>query len=116
MLISPYVYPGLPRAENFTTTHKDIIFERVAHIVCSINGISFSELLGDKRHRPFIMGRCMVSWVLRHRYNFTFAEIGRFMGNKHHTTIIHHVSVHAVDMSVNNQGYRDKYFLLLKEL
>jgi len=116
MLISPYVIPGLPRTDVFHTCDRAFIFERIAHLSCAVNGISFSELMGRSRYRPVIMGRCMVSRILRDIYNFSFSEIGRLMGGKHHTTILHHIGVHDSDMTVNSQGYRDKYFSLLKEI
>lgn len=47
------------------------------------------DLLGPKRHKELVAPRHVTMYLLRHECNMSFPEIGRIMGGKDHSTIMH---------------------------
>lgn len=51
--------------------------------------IPIEELLGKKRTQDLVMPRQITMYLLRHECNLSYPEIGRKMGGKDHSTIMH---------------------------
>ncbi len=51
--------------------------------------IPIEDLLGPKRTKELVSARHIVSYLLRHLCSMSFPEIGRRMGGKDHSTIMH---------------------------
>lgn len=51
--------------------------------------IPIEELLGRKRTKELVMPRQITMYLLRHECNLSFPEIGRKMGGKDHSTVMH---------------------------
>jgi chromosomal replication initiator protein len=45
------------------------------------------DILGPKRYRSVARARQIVAWVARHRWNYSFPEIGAFL-DRDHTSIM----------------------------
>jgi chromosomal replication initiator protein len=51
--------------------------------------IQIEDLLGPKRTKELVLPRQITMYLLRHECNLSFPEIGRKMGGKDHSTIMH---------------------------
>jgi len=53
--------------------------------------LEVADLLGKKRSKEVVYPRQMAMYILRHKLNFTYPQIGEAMGGKDHTTVIYGV-------------------------
>ncbi|MEI6499095.1 MAG: chromosomal replication initiator protein DnaA [bacterium] len=63
--------------------------------------IPIEEILGRKRTRELVNPRQITMYLLRHECNLSFPEIGREMGGKDHSTIMHGCDKIAASLSSN---------------
>jgi chromosomal replication initiator protein len=66
--------------------------ERVRGIVGAVadaHGLTIADLIGDRRTRFIAHPRQEAMWMLRNLTNFTTPAIGRLMGGRDHTTVLH---------------------------
>ena len=62
-------------------------------LVASAFGLSASDLTGPSRIRQVAEARQAAAWVLRRAYTaISLQEVGRLLGGRDHTTIIHAVA------------------------
>ena len=67
------------------------MLERVTTIqreVATYFDVKLHDLKGPKRHRAVAHARMVAMYLARKLTNMSFPEIGRFMGNKNHSTVI----------------------------
>ena len=61
----------------------------ILHIVCEVAGISRATILGNLRHRRFVRPRHVACYLIHeYRPRMSLPQIGEFMGDRDHTTII----------------------------
>ena len=61
----------------------------IAARVCRFHGVSFSDLCGYGRHGHVVLARQCVCYWARQLTGLSGREIGRFLGNRHYSTIFH---------------------------
>ncbi|PIS08097.1 chromosomal replication initiator protein DnaA [Candidatus Berkelbacteria bacterium CG10_big_fil_rev_8_21_14_0_10_43_13] len=71
--------------EKQQTLTPDVIIREVHKFY----NIPIEDLLGPKRTKEFVSARHIVIYLLRHLCNLSYPEIGRKMGGKDHSTIMH---------------------------
>lgn len=59
--------------------------------ICLYYNLKSSEITGPKRDKPLAVPRQILMYLLRTDLNVSFQDIGRFLGNRDHSTIIHGV-------------------------
>jgi len=62
---------------------------RIIEVVSKHFGIQQADLLGTRRQKELVHPRQILMYLLRHELNYSFPKIGRELGGKDHTTIIH---------------------------
>lgn len=76
-------------------TLKDLYFSKTVTIqdiqksVCEHFNISLSDLKSKSRHRNIVLPRQIFTYLARHHTNTSLPEIGKFLGGRDHSTIIH---------------------------
>ena len=75
---------GIIESSNKLIT-PDSIFKEA----CKYFHISKEDLLGRRRTKELVVPRQVTMYMLRHEINLSYPEIGREMGGKDHTTIMH---------------------------
>jgi chromosomal replication initiator protein len=83
--------------EKVTAVLSNIIEEKQQYItpelvireVHKYYKIQIEDLLGKKRTKDLVMPRQITMYLLRHECNLSYPEIGRKMGGKDHSTIMH---------------------------
>jgi chromosomal replication initiator protein len=81
---------GLPEqktAGQITVKPKDVIFQ-----VASQYNLKTSQLTGKERHQHIVLPRQIAMFILRHDSRLSLVEVGRFFGNRDHTTVMHSVA------------------------
>ncbi|MFA7244268.1 MAG: chromosomal replication initiator protein DnaA [Patescibacteria group bacterium] len=68
-----------------TTITPDLIIREI----CKYFHVPVEDLLGRKRNKEIVRPRQVAMYLLRHEASLSFPEIGREMGGKDHTTIMH---------------------------
>jgi hypothetical protein len=69
--------PGLPLSGS-----------QLIQTVSDIFDVSYGEIIGEGRARPFVEARAVIVQVLRQR-GWSYPRIGKLLGNRDHTTIMH---------------------------
>lgn len=72
-----------------TEKQEYITAELVMREVHKYFRIPIEDLLGKKRTKDLVMPRQVTMYLLRHECNLSYPEIGRRMGGKDHSTIMH---------------------------
>lgn len=78
---------GMYQNVNRSKRQPDIIISTVAEHF----GISVSEITGKKRPAHLVYPRHMAMYVLRDQLGMSYPDIGKAMGGKDHTTVMHAV-------------------------
>lgn len=90
---------------------KDIVDQRkqvitpelIIREVHKYYNIQIEDLLGKKRIKEIVIPRQITMYLLRHEANLSFPEIGREIGGKDHSTIMHGCSKIESDISQNQR-------------
>lgn len=80
-----------PNNHVFKTNPNDLI-----NSVASYFSLGKRQLLGESRARPVSLPRQILMYLLRTQYNLPLEEVGRLIGGRDHTTVMH-----AVDKITN---------------
>ena len=96
--ISPYVFPGLNQdlidSEKYPfikTIKRQITEEEFFDIIEKKSGLTKENLTSSSRKRELVDMRQLVSFVLKTDFNRTLSSIGKTLGDRDHTTILHSI-------------------------
>lgn len=67
---------------------------------CKYFGVSIENIMSRKRTKDLVIPRQVIMYLLRSEISLSFPEIGREMGGKDHTTIMH--GCKKVEQEINN--------------
>jgi chromosomal replication initiator protein len=82
--------------------------------------VPIEDLLGRKRTKEIVVPRQITMYLLRHEASLSYPEIGREMGGKDHSTIMHGCSKIEADVSKNQRikddlsNIKEKIFSTIK--
>jgi hypothetical protein len=100
--------------------------QQILEIVCRATGITEKQMLSKSRERRIVIPRQVFCWLAAKYSNESLVEIARFLGGKHHTTIMHSIqqvndkidiydeaTMEVMDICVNlmRQDKRDTYII-----
>jgi len=81
-----------------TTTAADVL-----RAVCAEFGVEEKDLLGRQRKREIVRPRHVAMYLLREETESSLVEIGRTLGGRDHTTVLHGIEKVEKDMEHDNQ-------------
>ena len=96
------ILKGIIDKKKQTITPELIIREIVKYY-----GTTVEDLLGKKRTKEIVMPRQITMYFLRHEASMSFPDIGKQMGGKDHSTIMHGCKKIESDISQNQQIKED---------
>lgn len=99
--------------DMITDTKRNLNPSKIFKIVASFFDIKIDDLLGPRRNKELVYPRQLTMYLLRHEVNYSFPRIGKELGGKDHTTIMHGVSKIEKEISKNEQIQRE--LSLIKE-
>ena len=79
---------------KYVTINDVVVPENVKEmlsIVANQLGVNVNDIIAKTRMQPAVIARSILINVLRDKYDMPFAKIGVLLGNRDHTTMIHHV-------------------------
>lgn len=86
--ISYYAVPGLIRKPKVMTTPEQMIYRGYKAVLIA-HGVTESEFKGKSRFRRLVYARHNFSYWAVNNTKLTLNEIGRLMGSRDHSTVIH---------------------------
>jgi chromosomal replication initiator protein len=86
-------------------TSKDrLTLPDIMNAVCNYYQVESRHLFGIKRNRPYVRPRQIVCYIAKYNIpDITLKEIGRYLGNRDHSTVIHSVRSVEDEMSYNKR-------------
>jgi len=78
-------------------------FNKILKAVANFYEVSEKDIISPSRKREVVKSRQMVIYLLRQELNYSYPYIGKKIGGKDHTTIIHSFSKIKKDMQKNKE-------------
>jgi len=103
---------------------KDVIYPNKAReitpnliikVVAEHFGVRPEDIVSKKRNSEFVQPRQVVMYLCRELTNVSQVNIGRILGKKDHTTVIHGVKKIEAEMQ-NSEEFRNKINVIMKKL
>ena len=106
--------------DTITKKSQVITPELIIREVHKYYQIPIEDLLGKKRTKEIVTPRQITMYLLRHEASLSYPEIGKEMGGKDHSTIMHGCKKIEADVSKNQKikddlsGIKEKIHLIIK--
>ncbi len=100
------IYPDLP---------KEITPTLIINIVAEHFGVNPEDITSKKRNSEFVLPRQVVMYLCRTMTDYSLTAIGKILGKKDHTTIIHGVEKITEELNTNEE-LRNKIDIIKKKL
>lgn len=94
---------------------KEITPSLIISVVAEHFGVRPEDITSKKRNSEFVQPRQIVMYLCRELTNVSQVNIGKILGKKDHTTVIHGVKKIEAEMQ-NSEEFRNKIDLLIKKL
>jgi len=75
--------------ERLLLMHRTGSFDQIIRRICRAMRISTLELLSDRRNSEIVLARQAIFYWACRRTRLSLPEIGRKMGGRDHTTVLH---------------------------
>ncbi len=100
------IYPNKP---------KEITPTLIINVVAEHFGVKPEDITSKKRNSEFVQPRQVVMYLCRELTDTSFTNIGKLLGKKDHTTIIHGANKIANEMTTNEE-LRNKIDIIKKKI
>jgi chromosomal replication initiation ATPase DnaA len=90
MTFDPEAQPEVMEGVSFVARAPKLM--AILETVCAVYLIGKMDLMSQRRVAHNVTARNAVYWIARHATPRTYCEIGMFMANRHHSTVIHGIS------------------------
>jgi chromosomal replication initiator protein len=77
---------------------------RISRSIAKSYGIGFNELVSPRRDKYLVRARQEAMWLMKKYTQLSLPHIGRILGDRDHTTVIHGIKAHQarIDASGGN--------------
>ena len=93
--VGPQYAPVIARE----TIPKPLSWKAILFEVCNKHGLTVHELVGPQRSYPIVAARHEAMWRMTKETQMSLPQIGRRLGGRDHTTVIHGVRKHVERMA-----------------
>ncbi len=100
------IYPNAP---------KEITPNLIIHIVCDHFHVSPDDITSKKRNSEFVMPRQIIMYLCRELTETSLSNIGKILGKKDHTTVIHGYNKMKEEIKVNEE-LKNKVEIIKKKI
>lgn len=94
---------------------REITPNLIINVVAEHFGVRPEDIVSKKRNSEFVQPRQVVMYLCRELTNVSQVNIGRILGKKDHTTVIHGVKKIETEMQ-NSEEFRNKINVIMKKL
>lgn len=63
--------------------------DRINEIICNFYNVTREEILGPRRNKEYVRPRQILMYLLKNELRLSYPIIGRYLGGRDHTTIMH---------------------------
>ncbi len=82
---------------------KNVSADKIVKAVSNFYSVEKKEILGKRRYKELVHPRQVIMYLLRNELNYSFPRIGKELGGKDHTTIMHGVEKIAKQIKRDTQ-------------
>lgn len=101
-------------AENIDNSRfKNLNTPKIIKVVCDFFGVEKKDILSKRRNKELVYPRQIIMYLLRGELNYSYPKIGKELGGKDHTTIIHGVG--KIEKLVKRDSRLQNEISLIKE-
>ena len=100
------IYPNKP---------KEVTPSLIINVVAEHFGVKSEDITSKKRNSEFVQPRQVVMYLCRELTDTSYTNIGKLLGKKDHTTIIHGVNKVTEDIKMNEE-LRNKVDIIRKKI
>ena len=94
---------------------KEITPSLIINVVSEHFGVKSEDITSKKRNSEFVLPRQIVMYLCRELTDTSYVNIGKLLGKKDHTTIIHGVNKISAELE-NNSELRSKVDIIIKKI
>ena len=94
---------------------KEITPTLIIDMVAEHFGVTSSDILSKKRNSEFVLPRQVSMYLLRNTLDISLANVGKILGKKDHTTIIHGIKKIEEDILIN-EDLKNKIEIIKKKI
>ncbi|MGL5260592.1 MAG: chromosomal replication initiator protein DnaA [Lachnospiraceae bacterium] len=94
---------------------KEITPSFIIEVVSEQFEVSASDITSKKRNSEFVLPRQVVMYLCRNNLDISLSNIGKILGKKDHTTIIHGIKKIEEDLK-NNEDLKNKVDIIIKKI
>ncbi len=94
---------------------REITPNLIINVVAEHFGVRPEDIISKKRNSEFVQPRQVVMYLCRELTNVSQVNIGKILGKKDHTTVIHGVKKIEAEMQ-NSEEFRNKINVIMKKL
>jgi chromosomal replication initiator protein len=87
-------------ADHLQRTQRSLGLDGIDHTVATYFGLTPADLHTSRKTRTIALARGIAMYLARKHTDMSFPEIGRFMGNKNHSTVI--LATRKIDQLMSN--------------
>lgn len=84
------------------TNNRSVNAERIIQTVSQFFELESVEVVGKRRYKELVYPRQLIMYLLRHELSFSYPKIGKELGGKDHTTIMHGVEKIEKELARNS--------------
>ncbi len=99
----------------YPNTSKEITPSLIINVVSEHFGVKPEDITSKKRNSEFVLPRQIVMYLCRELTDTSYVNIGKLLGKKDHTTIIHGVNKINAELE-NNEELRNKIDVIIKKI
>lgn len=100
------IYPNKP---------KEITPSLIIEVVAEHYGVSPEDITSKRRNSEFVVPRQVVMYLCRQLTDVSYINVGKILGKKDHTTVIHGVNKITADMKTNEE-LKNNVEMILKKI
>ena len=102
--------PSTP--DEIESANADIIID----VVAEYYHIELTEMIGISRKRIYVTARHQAAWMLRKHTNLFLDDIGKLLGNRHHSTAIHSIRYTQDMIDIEDREYLEALTFMNRSL
>jgi len=109
------IYKTLNLTRSSSTAGKIVTPNEAINLISHYFGVGVSQLKGDRRTKQIVWPRQVLMHMLRTELELPLEEVGRLIGGRDHSTVMHAVDKVTVELATN-QAFKNQFEDLKRKL
>lgn len=100
----------------YPNAQKEITPKLIIHVVCEHYNVSPDDIISKKRNSEFVQPRQVIMYLCRELIGTSLQSIGKELGKKDHTTVIHGVNKIKEELDNGNEELRNRIEIIKNKI